>query len=378
MRLKWFLNVDIFTTSKQCTYSESTIVHGGNFLSCAPMRTHRGSDAGSPVLTPKLGSYDASNLSDASSDVSRPPLSPVQSPRHRMTKQLGNQGATAVCVECMAENEHLYRQYSEGNLRLTRCCACQSFVDKYVEYDAVLLVLDLILHKNPVYRHILFNDARFTLRDNDGRLQKHVLRKLVWYTLMIILLDTWTKFIAVETSYGAPSKLETVGAVRWTGIGLYGGDVKSASGKRWDLVEFLQDWPSVQQLFLYFVLAGLENLIYFMVLALASGIAYQGGLVNRKEALDKYFIGKAFIISSFCRPMLLLFLIWDYKPDFIHLLNFFAMTSNVAVLSAMFDDAIATPCIIAGLAFSCRNLGQVVLHIAFGLPSMFSTTYSPW
>ena len=67
-----------------------------------------------------------------------------------------------ICVECMCdENSSLYKKYSEGNLRLTRCIRCGSFVDRYVEYDGVLIVLDLVLHKNPAYRHLLFNSEMF-------------------------------------------------------------------------------------------------------------------------------------------------------------------------------------------------------------------------
>ena len=74
---------------------------------------------------------------------------------------------------------------------------------------------------------------------------------------------------------------------------------------------------------------------------------------------------KGFIISSFCRPMILLFIVWDYPPDFIHVLNLFGMTQCIAALSATFNDSIAIPCTIAIVAFMCRNLGQVALHMHF-------------
>ena len=63
---------------------------------------------------------------------------------------------------------------------------------------------------------------------------------------------------------------------------------------------------------------------------------------------------------------------------FIHVLNLFGMTQCIAALSATFNDSIAIPCTIALVAFLCRNLGQVALHMFFGLPSTFSTAYSPW
>jgi len=34
---------------------------------------------------------------------------------------------------------------------------CHSVVDKYTEYDNVLICLDALLHKSQAYRHLLFN-----------------------------------------------------------------------------------------------------------------------------------------------------------------------------------------------------------------------------
>ncbi|CAE6511349.1 unnamed protein product [Rhizoctonia solani] len=44
-----------------------------------------------------------------------------------------------------------------NNLRLEQCPNCSSFADPYVEHDALTLILDLILLKREVYRHLLFN-----------------------------------------------------------------------------------------------------------------------------------------------------------------------------------------------------------------------------
>ena len=95
--------------------------------------------------------------------------------------------------------EHVYREFSPSNIRLTVCVrrraathsdamqaeeetktvntsrvltsmrgvalrciscvqtACGSFADKYVEYELILVVLDLLLLKVQVYRHCLYN-----------------------------------------------------------------------------------------------------------------------------------------------------------------------------------------------------------------------------
>ena len=70
------------------------------------------------------------------------------------------------CVQCgTRSNDPLYKEYGQrshsGNIRLTRCQVCDERLDKYLEYDPVLIIIDLILHKIEVYRHLLFNSSVF-------------------------------------------------------------------------------------------------------------------------------------------------------------------------------------------------------------------------
>ncbi|KXG46281.1 Arv1 protein [Penicillium griseofulvum] len=69
-----------------------------------------------------------------------------------------------ICIECSYPVSHLYSAYSRADdrsqgkgVRLTQCPRCQRFADKYVEYDFVVLFIDLVLIKPQVYRHLLFN-----------------------------------------------------------------------------------------------------------------------------------------------------------------------------------------------------------------------------
>uniref|UniRef100_A0A914HXI3 Protein ARV n=1 Tax=Globodera rostochiensis TaxID=31243 RepID=A0A914HXI3_GLORO len=50
----------------------------------------------------------------------------------------------------------LFTLYSAGVIRITEC-KCGSLVDKYVEYDIVLVLIDLVLQYRQAYRHVLFN-----------------------------------------------------------------------------------------------------------------------------------------------------------------------------------------------------------------------------
>ncbi len=66
-----------------------------------------------------------------------------------------------VCVECGNPVNHLYIEYGKGNIRLTQCENCQSFADKYVEFEPIIIFIDMLLHKPQVYRHILFNRLEY-------------------------------------------------------------------------------------------------------------------------------------------------------------------------------------------------------------------------
>ncbi|KAF8959622.1 Arv1-like family-domain-containing protein [Flammula alnicola] len=63
-----------------------------------------------------------------------------------------------ICTTCTHSIPYLYTVYeSEYNLRLEQCPSCHEFVDPYVEHDSLTILLDLILLKRGVYRHLLYN-----------------------------------------------------------------------------------------------------------------------------------------------------------------------------------------------------------------------------
>ena len=66
-----------------------------------------------------------------------------------------------VCVNCGHRSKHLLRLYGSsiesGHVRLAVCKACKKDVDKYLEYEGVLLAIDLVLHRTGAFRHLLLN-----------------------------------------------------------------------------------------------------------------------------------------------------------------------------------------------------------------------------
>lgn len=80
-----------------------------------------------------------------------------------------------ICTACTAPVDYLYTEYQTAhNLRLEQCvrlsrvfmqsphvhleqASCHAFSDPYVEHDDLTILLDLILLKLGVFRHLLFN-----------------------------------------------------------------------------------------------------------------------------------------------------------------------------------------------------------------------------
>ncbi|KAJ1982528.1 sterol homeostasis protein [Dimargaris xerosporica] len=68
--------------------------------------------------------------------------------------------------------------------------ACHQFADRYVEHDAVIIFIDMMLHKPQVYRHLLFNRSHL----NINGLSSTVLKLAV----LLILFDVYIKWFRLE------------------------------------------------------------------------------------------------------------------------------------------------------------------------------------
>ncbi|KAG0678366.1 sterol homeostasis protein [Pichia californica] len=62
-----------------------------------------------------------------------------------------------ICIHCGSVLSELYEQYGGRHIRLSQCQHCNRVADKYIEYDNVLLFIDLILIKPCAYRHTIYN-----------------------------------------------------------------------------------------------------------------------------------------------------------------------------------------------------------------------------
>ncbi|CAL8110578.1 unnamed protein product [Orchesella dallaii] len=65
------------------------------------------------------------------------------------------------CVHCGHLSPHIYKTYalsSENLMKLLECRKCGKLVDKYIEYDVIIVAVNLLLLHQPAYRHVLLND----------------------------------------------------------------------------------------------------------------------------------------------------------------------------------------------------------------------------
>ncbi|XP_059061166.1 protein ARV1 [Achroia grisella] len=61
------------------------------------------------------------------------------------------------CVNCGKGHSALYKTYGPSVLKLTKCDKCKGIVDKYIEYDPVIVMIDLVLMSKEAQRHVLYN-----------------------------------------------------------------------------------------------------------------------------------------------------------------------------------------------------------------------------
>lgn len=62
-----------------------------------------------------------------------------------------------VCVECGSEVDHLYKNYGRRNIRMKVCDACGLTADRYMGMDLTNILIEAILLKRSVYRHLIWN-----------------------------------------------------------------------------------------------------------------------------------------------------------------------------------------------------------------------------
>ncbi|XP_075059741.1 protein ARV1 [Mixophyes fleayi] len=188
------------------------------------------------------------------------------------------------CIECNEESRELYRDYRRGVLKITICKSCQKPVDKYIEYDPVIILINAILCKIQAYRHILFNTAI----NIHGKL-----------CIFCLLCEAYTRWLQLP---GSGNNTDPGDIIRYA--------------KEWDFYRL-------------FGIAALEQATYLM------GIFIVLFLARPKTLKSEFsFLLKALLLSSYGKLLLIPAVIWehDYTPLCFKLITLFVLTSNTQAI----------------------------------------------
>lgn len=112
-----------------------------------------------------------------------------------------------ICVECTNPDiECLYSEFKSKYIKLTICPQCGNLADKYIEFDNVMIFLDVLLLKPQAYRHLAYNvveeavfgDARGKSTDSKSFLARY--KKLIRYFILTVLFEVYLTWAYEEKS----------------------------------------------------------------------------------------------------------------------------------------------------------------------------------
>ncbi|PVD25752.1 hypothetical protein C0Q70_13412 [Pomacea canaliculata] len=96
--------------------------------------------------------------------------------------------AMNVC-HCGQPVKELYRDFKKGIIKIAHCSYCKQVADKYIEYDEVIIFLDILLLQQTAYRHVLVNSKI----------------KGYWRFLLVLwLCDALTKLVQRKADVSSP------------------------------------------------------------------------------------------------------------------------------------------------------------------------------
>ncbi|XP_020096585.1 protein arv1 homolog isoform X2 [Ananas comosus] len=233
-------------------------------------------------------------------------------------------GARRRCVSCGARVGALFVQYSPGNIRLMKCDECKAVADPYIECEFMIILIDLILHKEKAYRHLLFNMLNLESGDIMGILQKSCLIYILLDAFRISFLksskDDW------DFSTSLPFAIWTCGKV------------------------------------LMNVLLGSFVFMFIIFLTTRFFLNLSLDMARYKEVL------LAILISSYFKLFPILMMIWEFPSSVLFIVEIFVLSSNTVALRVATQSPIARcfgVCFVAHAMKFCTE--YCLLHRLYGL-----------
>lgn len=262
-----------------------------------------------------------------------------------------------ICIECGYSNiDCLYSKYKSDYIKLSVCPECNKIADKYIEYDSVILFLDILLLKRQAYKHLAYNltememeigsSTNFHINDNTNFKFFHTYRKLMKLIFMILSFEVYLTW-ANEEKLLIHSQL----------------------------INLIFNQSVVYQYLFFIIKSSLENLILNLSLQLILRLGYKWGQGPQKingNIRDKELFGYktsvllvTTMVSGSIRLFPILMFIWPYdnisitKP----LINLIAFINIVEALRVV--TSLGYVELILGLAFSIviRNIVSKLLLV---------------
>ncbi|KAL2635098.1 hypothetical protein R1flu_006577 [Riccia fluitans] len=207
-----------------------------------------------------------------------------------------NSQRNMVCVNCGKFVQSVYVEYSPGNIRLSNCAYCEGTVDKYAEYEIMIIIIDAVLHKYEAFRHVFFNYPQ---------LNRLNLQALIWKAaLCSLFLDTW----------------------RWTSVG--GEDV--------NVIEW--DSPTC-----FFITAGKAVLqVIVLNFAYLSGILLTLNVLSKRKSdmKSKYrHVFLAVLFSSHFKFFVIAMMVWEFSFLMGLMVDLLIHTSNLVAVEVLLNTS---------------------------------------
>ncbi|CAR24133.1 sterol homeostasis protein ARV1 [Lachancea thermotolerans CBS 6340] len=230
-----------------------------------------------------------------------------------------------ICINCCCEVDCLYVEYSNNHIRLTDCAKCKEVVDRYVEFDNVLLFIDLLLLKPGAYRHLVYNSLELELSKYPER--KHEFSARTWKQRSLLTLlrlrDWFVKFDKLNRVWILITAFEVY--LTWVSE-----ERNYAQSNSNELIEFILSRSALSQYLCFAIycvadfvlLCGLTH--YFLVKWFKWG---------RKVKYSKHVVSYTILLSYGVKIFPFLMLIWPY--DTLLSTNIVKLVSNAYIIEAL-------------------------------------------
>jgi len=223
-----------------------------------------------------------------------------------------------ICVECGHVIKHTYRLISKGNIRLTRCNHCELLADKYVEFDMVIIAIDLVLHKPQVYRHLIFNRMK--------PYEWGVAPGVLWLGVLVLFFDSYVKWADASGGFESLNVAENL--------------LCAECGCGWQ-------W-------LYQAAIELAGFLAGVVLGVSIQPALNGGALN--------YLVMSIVLSSFGKLFHGLAMIWDYseqRQSFGTCIEAFVLASNVVALRVYLESTVGNVLLVVLVGYMSKRVAGV-------------------